>query len=132
MNFKDIEDSPGRRHAGHPGVEARPQQAQRQVELRGEQACLAWLSRKAVQHGFELTSVQAMATVPNTIVRPGQKIVGMRDGGPGRQSVTLGTVLFEGELRITDVGAFLCALSQGIGPGRAYGCGLLSIAPTRP
>lgn len=43
--------------------------------------------------------------------------------------LTLDSALFEGRLRIIDLAAFHHALEQGIGSGKAYGFGLLSIAP---
>jgi CRISPR system Cascade subunit CasE len=38
-------------------------------------------------------------------------------------------VLYEGELEVTDTAAFRQALEKGIGSGKAYGFGLLSVAP---
>jgi len=101
------------------------------VELRGDEARLAWLSRKAAQHGFELINVRIATGVPNTVAHSHRKIVGMRAHMSGRNAVTLATSLFEGELRITDAERFRKALFGGIGPARAYGCGLLSVAPAR-
>ncbi|MET9182972.1 type I-E CRISPR-associated protein Cas6/Cse3/CasE [Kitasatospora aureofaciens] len=43
--------------------------------------------------------------------------------------VTLTTATFEGRLRITDPGLLQAALLGGIGPSKAYGCGLLTLAP---
>ncbi|MFF3071125.1 type I-E CRISPR-associated protein Cas6/Cse3/CasE [Kitasatospora sp. NPDC057904] len=52
---------------------------------------------------------------------------------PGtRNSVTLTTATFEGHLRITDPGLLQAALLGGIGPSKAYGCGLLTLAPLLP
>ncbi|MER6300958.1 type I-E CRISPR-associated protein Cas6/Cse3/CasE [Kitasatospora sp. NPDC001539] len=49
---------------------------------------------------------------------------------PGtRAPVTLTTATFEGHLRITDPGLLQAALLGGIGPSKAYGCGLLTLAP---
>jgi CRISPR system Cascade subunit CasE len=49
---------------------------------------------------------------------------------PGtRTPVTLTTATFEGHLRITDPGLLQAALLGGIGPSKAYGCGLLTLAP---
>ncbi|MFI9163245.1 type I-E CRISPR-associated protein Cas6/Cse3/CasE [Kitasatospora aureofaciens] len=49
---------------------------------------------------------------------------------PGtRTPVTLTTATFEGRLRITDPGLLQAALLGGIGPSKAYGCGLLTLAP---
>ena len=41
-------------------------------------------------------------------------------------------VRFDGLLRVTDAGDFRETLICGIGPGKAYGFGLLSIAPVHP
>ena len=43
--------------------------------------------------------------------------------------VTLRIAGFDGILEVTDAEAFRAALRQGIGPARAYGCGLLTVAP---
>ena len=43
--------------------------------------------------------------------------------------VTLATTVFSGHLEVTDPDALRCALVQGIGRGKAYGCGLLTLAP---
>ncbi len=49
---------------------------------------------------------------------------------PGtRTPVTLTTATFEGRLRIADPGLLQHALLGGIGPSKAYGCGLLTLAP---
>ena len=46
--------------------------------------------------------------------------------------MTHSSVLFDGLLRVTDTDAFLRTLVRGIGPGKAFGFGLLSVAPVRP
>ncbi|MFE2847421.1 type I-E CRISPR-associated protein Cas6/Cse3/CasE [Streptomyces scopuliridis] len=43
--------------------------------------------------------------------------------------VTFHSATFEGRLRITDPTAFTTRLLEGIGPSKAYGCGLLTLAP---
>ncbi|MDO0929777.1 MobF family relaxase [Streptomyces sp. TG1A-8] len=52
-------------------------------------------------------------------------------GSGSRQDkpVTVVTVTFEGRLEVTDPDALRRALTQGIGRARAYGCGLLTLAP---
>lgn len=42
--------------------------------------------------------------------------------------VVLHTVTFEGRLQVTDTDLFTNHLLNGIGPGKAYGCGLLTLA----
>ncbi|MEV6810061.1 type I-E CRISPR-associated protein Cas6/Cse3/CasE [Streptomyces sp. NPDC051132] len=54
-------------------------------------------------------------------------------GGRRDKPVTVVTVTFEGRLEITDPDALRRTLTQGIGRARAYGCGLLTLAPlTQP
>lgn len=43
--------------------------------------------------------------------------------------VIVQTATFEGRLTVTDAGALREALLGGIGPAKAYGCGLLTLAP---
>ncbi|MFJ7996896.1 type I-E CRISPR-associated protein Cas6/Cse3/CasE [Streptomyces sp. NPDC096310] len=49
-------------------------------------------------------------------------------GGRGPR-VSFHSATFEGRLRITDPAAFTSRLLEGIGPSKAYGCGLLTLAP---
>jgi CRISPR system Cascade subunit CasE len=78
---------------------------------------LAWLERQSSQHGFKLLSVTTIPT-PN--------VFGMK--GKGSSPIRIVTVLYQGVLQITDPVLFGTAICQGIGRGRSYGCGLLSIA----
>ncbi|NJQ13500.1 type I-E CRISPR-associated protein Cas6/Cse3/CasE [Streptomyces bohaiensis] len=48
---------------------------------------------------------------------------------PSGRRVTFHTVTFEGHLRITDPTQLTTHLLNGIGPQKAYGCGLLTLAP---
>ncbi|WP_340561934.1 type I-E CRISPR-associated protein Cas6/Cse3/CasE [Streptomyces sp. GSL17-111] len=54
-----------------------------------------------------------------------------RSAPSGRKSqpVTLVTVTFEGRLEVTDPALLRRTLTQGIGRAKAYGCGLLTLAP---
>ncbi len=51
--------------------------------------------------------------------------------GDGRATVTLDTATFEGVLRVTDVDGIRAVLLGGLGGGKAYGCGLLTLAPLK-
>ena len=51
--------------------------------------------------------------------------------GNGRPPVTLDTATFEGVLRVTDVDGIRAGLLGGLGGGKAYGCGLLTLAPLK-
>lgn len=50
-----------------------------------------------------------------------------RRGKSGR--VTLQVVCFEGSLEVTDATLLRAKLVEGIGPAKAYGCGLMTLAP---
>lgn len=43
--------------------------------------------------------------------------------------VTISTATFEGQLTVTDAAVFRERLVAGFGPAKAYGCGLLTLAP---
>lgn len=49
--------------------------------------------------------------------------------GTSRIQVTLATAQFDGLLEVTDAEALRSALTGGVGRGKAYGCGLLTLAP---
>lgn len=109
----------------------------KRVELRNEADQIAWLKRKAEQGGFELLSVRVSPAVPDVRTVPEGKIVRtagqqrLRASGEaeGVRTLTFASVLFDGNLRIVDAARFRRALAAGIGPGKAYGFGLLSLAP---
>lgn len=84
-----------------------------------------WLARKATMHGFHVLEVRDQ---PDPI--SGKEQVGRKPSeSPGHRQMTHAAVLFEGVLRVTDPDLFRTALWQGIGSAKAYGFGLLSIAP---
>ncbi|MEE1823734.1 type I-E CRISPR-associated protein Cas6/Cse3/CasE [Streptomyces sp. BE20] len=49
----------------------------------------------------------------------------------GRHKVTLTTATFDGRLRVTDPDALRRTLTAGLGKAKAYGCGLMTLAPVR-
>ena len=83
--------------------------------LVGDDAQLAWLSRQGERNGFGVE----VALVSDSQTLHSRK-------GPMR--VSLLRVRFEGMLQVHDVSALSSTLQAGIGPGKAFGCGLLSIA----
>ncbi len=97
----------------------------KRVPLREPEALAAWLWRKGEQGGF------APAGDPRTSVRanPEEDVIARRKGN--RSVMTFGAVLYEGRLRITDANAFRAMLQAGVGPGKAFGFGLLSVARIR-
>jgi CRISPR system Cascade subunit CasE len=55
---------------------------------------------------------------------------GRRDENGMCRGISLSTLDFEGYLHVTDPGIFLKALLTGIGPAKAFGCGLLLVRRT--
>jgi CRISPR system Cascade subunit CasE len=94
------------------------------VDIRIEAELLGWLTRKGDANGFRPVAVRAYPDVPD--VRTGRE--GTLKGRKPGMNLTFGSVVFDGELVVTDAAAFRRALAQGIGSGKAYGFGLLSVA----
>ncbi len=77
---------------------------------------IEWLERKAQQHGFEVHSA----------------LPSRQDHSQDRvHKLEFFSVQFDGILQVTDPVAFLTAVQAGIGSGKAFGFGLLSLAPVR-
>jgi len=87
------------------------------VGLFDESDQLEWLQRKAKAHGFEVGNVHMVDE-------------GFHDGKTKNDHrLKFFAVRFEGHLRVTDPAALVEAVKSGIGPAKAFGCGLLSLAP---
>ena len=100
---------------------------------------LGWLVGRSEQHGFSLVEHDAQqlnaateelvsVTVPTARVTNSQVLRFAR----GASTVTLRSATFDGLLEVIDAEVFKHALTSGIGSGKAYGCGLLTIAPHLP
>ena len=101
----------------------------RREPLRTEQEQIDWMRRKAEAGGFELLSVRASPGVPNLRVIEDRAINAARGKKSNGRRMTFHSVLYEGCLRVVDPKAFRECLRAGIGSAKAYGFGLLSIAP---
>ena len=88
------------------------------VPLVHEAKQIEWLQKQAQANGFRILDIG--------ISQPEQQT--SRKQGNGR-SITIYTVTFNGRLQITDAAKFQTAVQTGIGPAKAFGCGLLSLAP---
>lgn len=84
----------------------------------------AWLLSKAEGMGvcFSLNEGMPPATL---VTRRGTH--SFRKGN-GQQPVTISWAQYDGVLRITQATALRQSLVSGIGPGKAYGCGLMTLA----
>jgi CRISPR system Cascade subunit CasE len=97
----------------------------KRIDLCREEDQMAWLRRRGEAAGFRLLAARVNRDVPNVQAAPRPKTFGWRE----KSRLSFGSALFNGELEITDAAAFRQALSDGVGSGKAYGFGLLSIAP---
>jgi len=98
----------------------------RRVELRREEDQMDWLARKATSCGFRLLDVAAASDAPDVRLTP-EGLVRARKRESDHM-LTFASVVFEGRLVVTDAQVFAEALKSGIGPGKAFGFGLLSVA----
>ena len=78
-----------------------------------------WLERKAVENGFSIVCFQ-----PSRDTR----VYARKVSGDEAVVQTHQSVDFEGVLQVTDAERFKQAVCQGIGSGKAFGFGLLSVA----
>ncbi len=92
------------------------------VPLRSEASALAWLEGRAASAGFVLAAGPSGVAVR-------VQTEGAAMGRRGDRVVTVQATRFEGLLEVTDPELLARAVRSGIGPAKAFGCGLLSLAP---
>ncbi|GAA1797054.1 type I-E CRISPR-associated protein Cas6/Cse3/CasE [Leucobacter iarius] len=96
---------------------------------------LGWLERQGEKHGFALATqeVEAVDAESGSVVLSQAQTVRVARSELRRfpregKTVTVQAVEFDGVLEVTDADRFRDALRHGVGPARAYGCGLLTVA----
>lgn len=117
-----------RLHAQRPGREDRL--LGKRVALLREKEQLEWLARKGVQHGFLVLNTALHPEIPAVQAAAQATERGWRrppEGGEATR-LTFGATLFTGCLQVTAAEKFRRALMSGIGSGKAFGFGLLSLA----
>ena len=96
-----------------------------------------WLVERGASFGFSIPSDDAdlrsgagelLARRNLAITERGTQRFSKHIAG-ARNQVTLAAVQFDGLLEVVDANALRQALTGGIGRGKAYGCGLLTLAP---
>ncbi|WP_369201567.1 type I-E CRISPR-associated protein Cas6/Cse3/CasE [Streptomyces sp. PU-14G] len=103
---------------------------------------LQWLLQRQQSAGFEITRTpDARRLLPGHGDDPGDKYeVIVHNQVPyqfrkrntrSRSEVRFVSVTFDGRLRITDLDVFRRTLTRGLGKAKAYGCGLMTLAPLR-
>lgn len=88
------------------------------VPLLREEKQLDWLQKRAEAGGFRLLRAAAGQTQQQKIWKK-----------KGVKPITLYTVQFDGHLQVQSPDKLLAAVKGGLGPSKAFGCGLLSLGP---
>jgi CRISPR system Cascade subunit CasE len=116
----------------------------KRVGLLREEEQMAWLIRKGRERekgkpgGFEILmkDVEGPDGETRQVPRITVQCEGNQRGRKKKQGrsheMTHLAVRFDGLLRITDASAFRETLARGVGSAKAYGFGLLSVAPVHP
>jgi CRISPR system Cascade subunit CasE len=138
MSFRfRLRANPTRKIETKTGADGKKRNGKR-VEIRDEEKQLEWLERKGVQHGFQIRGVRTIdenKSIGKHVLQHATSVAADaaslfddvdKQARPPR--LTFASVLFEGELMVTNKEVFTDALKHGIGSGKAYGFGLLSIA----
>ena len=91
----------------------------------------AWIREHAPKWGFEIIpSIEGQDIEECPVVSSRQDLAFARRNAEGKLGkVTHRKAQFEGVLRIIDVELFRRSLVQGMGRGKAYGMGLMTLAP---
>ncbi|WP_199443833.1 type I-E CRISPR-associated protein Cas6/Cse3/CasE [Umezawaea beigongshangensis] len=102
---------------------------------------LDWLLRRTDNWGFTIPTARTDTPAPGMTPDPGAsdphevRIVNTTRHAISkkgmRHPVTMQAITFEGRLAITDPDKLRTTMLTGIGPNKAYGCGLLTLAPLR-
>lgn len=87
-----------------------------------QQAGLDWLEARAEKYGFSFSpgAVRVDAYLRHSVTKQVRK-----------KTIKFSTLDYTGLLTVVDPERFQLALFQGIGPAKAFGCGLLLVRPAR-
>lgn len=90
------------------------------VPIRGREAIHGWFAERAkTSWGFEVSPAQLQVDSINVL----------QFKGKNQRAITMAQASVQGTLQVTDQQQFINSFSQGIGRGRAFGCGLLQLVP---
>jgi len=97
------------------------------IPLIGEEAQKTWLENKGkfVRNNPEGEKIPGGFTIKECMVLPESTWSVLQDK---KNEISIKTVLFEGILEVINIQDFKYTLINGIGPAKAFGCGLLSLA----
>ena len=97
----------------------------KRIPISKREDLLAWIERKADQHGFSITPEEIQ-----TLPRPRQVFVKKSTADTQRHAGLHTATEFIGVLKITDPAAFLATTHTGIGSAKAFGFGMLCLSPS--
>ncbi|WP_351230167.1 type I-E CRISPR-associated protein Cas6/Cse3/CasE [Streptomyces sp. NPDC002133] len=103
-------------------------------------AQMNWFLTRTTRWGFDIPLAQGLADTHDADGNPPRDVrLVARDRRtfskgsiPKDTRVVMQAATYEGRLRVTDVALLTERLLNGIGPSKAYGCGLLTLAPLQP
>ena len=98
----------------------RENQSGKLVPVKGREAVAAWFAERA-QSSWGFSPVPEHVQV--------DRIEVLQFKGKAQRPLTLAQAHISGELQVLDRAQFQKSFTQGIGRGRAFGCGLLQIVP---
>lgn len=92
----------------------------KRIAIRGRDEQIDWLERKGRGAGFRVEATEVS----------GGALRGSRARGRSRSKspISIDIVRFDGILEVAEAGSFVESVRAGIGRGKAYGCGLVSLA----
>ena len=88
---------------------------------------LAWFTDRVSGWGFALPTT--LDGTPQLQLTSRARLIFNKSDGDTRRRVTVQTATFDGRLRVTDPDQARRSLLNGVGSARAYGCGLITLAP---
>lgn len=101
----------------------------RRVPILDAKDQIEWLKRKGENGGFQLVSIETKPEIADVSNGTYGKVFGQKTlAGEIKESLCFYATTFDGYLRVTNAERFTKTLKEGIGTGKAYGFGLLSIA----
>ena len=120
-------DEKDKQHRHDVVMEAKTLLKQRQAELPRksdliQQAGFMWLALRGEANGFSVRDGEIRADGYSQLRFTKPK---------GKHAVSLSTIEFTGILTITDPDLFRRTLFHGLGPAKAFGCGLMMVRPLR-
>lgn len=103
------------------------------VPITSDEELVKWLKRKSQNHGFEILNLKISKEIPNVRISSMEYSRGVKKKPTGKSgksfNLKFDTIQFDGVLKINELDKFSDAIKNGVGSGKAFGYGMLSIAP---